>query len=403
MQDTALTAVSGRFCPSIAANIWKLYAIRVLTFNLALVIPSIVGFWQSRGLSMKDIMLLQACCATAMACFEVPSGYFADRCGRKVSITLGAIAYATGTLICAASNSFGDFFIAEMLFAFGFSLISGADEAIFYDSLGALGKSAEFSRLWARAIKLPLWTMALGSAVGGYLALVDARWPLYASAISFVAMFVISLTLVEPERQKKVVEHGHLRELFSIAWLCFVKNKQLGWIIAVASVVFAGLQVSLWLYQPYFEVSALPKSLFGWAFAAFNLVAAFGAGYGVSCERKFGFSGTALLTILLIGGSYLLLGASVSAWSVLFIMLHQVVRGTFRVVLSNVLNAEVSSEIRATAISLKNMSERAVYVLALVPVGWLVDAEGVVRSFQLLGLAVIVLGALVLWARPRRS
>ena len=59
-------------------------------FWLALVIiPVIVPFFESKGLSLAEVYYLQAIFAFVVVVFEVPSGYFADVFGRKNALVVG--------------------------------------------------------------------------------------------------------------------------------------------------------------------------------------------------------------------------------------------------------------------------------------------------------------------------
>jgi MFS family permease len=53
--------------------------------------PIVVPFYESNGLSMKDIMILQAVYSVAIVVLEVPSGYLADVIGRRKTLILGAM------------------------------------------------------------------------------------------------------------------------------------------------------------------------------------------------------------------------------------------------------------------------------------------------------------------------
>jgi len=53
--------------------------------------PIVVPFYESNGLSMKDIMILQAVYSIAIVVLEVPSGYLADVIGRKKTLIIGAV------------------------------------------------------------------------------------------------------------------------------------------------------------------------------------------------------------------------------------------------------------------------------------------------------------------------
>ena len=79
-------------------NIFKMYLLKgVLWFMVAM--PIIVLFFQEHGLSLTEVMLLQALYSISVAIFEIPSGYIADVFGRKKSIVLSTLFCFSGYLI----------------------------------------------------------------------------------------------------------------------------------------------------------------------------------------------------------------------------------------------------------------------------------------------------------------
>ena len=75
---------------NIISNIWKLNLIQAFRWFM-LIMPVIVLFYKENGLSMQDIMVLQALYSLALVIFEVPSGYFSDTLGRRNSLVAGSI------------------------------------------------------------------------------------------------------------------------------------------------------------------------------------------------------------------------------------------------------------------------------------------------------------------------
>jgi len=54
-------------------------------------IPIVTLFWKDQiGMSLTDIMVLQALFGIAVATAQFPSGYFADRVGYQASLLVGA-------------------------------------------------------------------------------------------------------------------------------------------------------------------------------------------------------------------------------------------------------------------------------------------------------------------------
>ena len=61
--------------------------------------PVIVLFFESRGLSLSDVLLLQAWFGAIVVVMEIPSGYFADMIGRKRTIVVGALFVVIGAVL----------------------------------------------------------------------------------------------------------------------------------------------------------------------------------------------------------------------------------------------------------------------------------------------------------------
>jgi len=71
-------------------NVYRLYLIKVAKWFM-LYMPIVVPFYESNGLGMKDIMVLQAVYSVAIVILEIPSGYLADVIGRKKTLIIGAV------------------------------------------------------------------------------------------------------------------------------------------------------------------------------------------------------------------------------------------------------------------------------------------------------------------------
>ena len=97
--------------------------------------PIIVLFYQNNGLSLTQIMIIQSICSVASILTEIPSGYFADKVGRKQSLMITGIFALLSMLTFGLGNNFYHFLIAGLLWALAGVFISGADSAFIYDTL----------------------------------------------------------------------------------------------------------------------------------------------------------------------------------------------------------------------------------------------------------------------------
>ena len=84
-----------------------------------LYMPIIVLFYQENGLSLRDVLTLQAIYSIAIIVLEIPSGYLADVWGRKNTIILGAILGTLGFAVYSFSYGFLGFLIAELILGIG--------------------------------------------------------------------------------------------------------------------------------------------------------------------------------------------------------------------------------------------------------------------------------------------
>ena len=118
---------------SLHNNIRTLYLLGF--FNSFMVVnPVFVPLLQGHGLSMSQVLQTQALFALTIALLEVPSGYLADIWGRRNTIVVGAAFFALGFLCLLWADSFVEFLLYEVILGIGFSLISGADLALLYDT-----------------------------------------------------------------------------------------------------------------------------------------------------------------------------------------------------------------------------------------------------------------------------
>ena len=74
--------------------------------------PIIVLFFQEHGLSLTEVMIIQAIYCLSVAMFEIPSGYIADLFGRKHAIVLSTIFSFSGYLVFSC---FGGFMLLQQL------------------------------------------------------------------------------------------------------------------------------------------------------------------------------------------------------------------------------------------------------------------------------------------------
>lgn len=380
---------------SLEQNIPKLYLFQILR-GAMFSVPVMVLFWQDNGLNLTQIMVLQSVFAILMVILEVPTGYFADLYGRKISLSISTITLIMGISIYSIGSCFMHFLIAEIILGVSNAFSSGTTSALLYDTLKNLNRENEYKKLWGKTTSCGLITLAITGIVGGFISQIDLRYTLILSIPFFILMIPVVLSTVEPERYKRIIKKGYVKEILKLVKTILVENRKLKWIIIYSGIIFAFGQSALWLYQPYFELSGLNVIYFGVVFASFHIVSALSSNYAHRIENKLGNKYSLLMMIFLIATSYLLMSSFVFLFSFTFCFIQQFVRGFKSIVITDYINNLVGSDIRATILSIESLVCKLLYAMVIPIIGYIADVYSVVESLWVLGITTLVIGVFIL-------
>lgn len=371
---------------SLHNNIRNIYLLGF--FNSFMVInPVIVPLLQGHDLSMNQVMQTQALFALTIALFEVPSGYIADMWGRRRAILLGAAFFAIGFLCLLQAESFVDFLIFEVVLGLGFSLISGADLALLYDTevyLQEQGSAdgAAPSKSLSRLISIEAAAAGIAGITASLLLLWSLDAVVIAQAIIGLMPLLLALTLVEVP--KPVIESNHSGNARSIMELLLFGKPVVLW-TAFAIAAFGLLAAYVfWTYQKYWEFQGVPIEWNGYIWAAFALTVSVSANFAGTLERRLGTQ----RVLYLIGALPLvgLLGMAMGAgWiGVMFGFALQISRGLSMSLFYEALNRRVPGNFRATVNSLVSLAVRAVFIGTGPLLGYALDRFGVTSTLLML-------------------
>ncbi len=341
-------------------------------------------------------MILQSLFSLTVVLLEIPTGYFADVFGRKNSLIIASVFLTLGIFAYSLGYNFYQFLIAEMLWAFGVSFVSGTDSAFIYDTLKDMKQEKHYKRIWGNLIYYSLIATSVASIIGGYIGKINFRWTFYAMLPFLVLLVPLSLSLNEPKRHKLIFKEGYLIELFKILRFSFVENIKLRWLMLYSAIIVGFNSAVLWIYQPYFKLTGVDVFYFGFIFAAFNVVAAISSKYAHYIEEKIGQRYSLMLLILLISGSYFLMSNFIYLFSFSFAFLQQFVRGFSRPVITDYINKLTNSKIRATVLSAQNMVGRLFYAAIIPFVGYIADVYTLIQALLILGVTSFVFGMIFL-------
>lgn len=375
----------------IRPNIWKLYAIQALTQAL-FAVPIIVLFWQSHGLSLREILLVQSGFACTILVLEIPTGYLADRWGRKRTLVLAGCFDVLGYLIYANSSGFGQFLLAEMTIAVGVSLRSGALEALTYDTLSTLRQERTYRGVMGNQAFLEFNTEAFAGVIGAAVATISLRLPLWLTVIPATIALLIAMSLREPPRHM-MHEERHWKAIWHVTVHTLFRHRGLQCVILLHGLISTMTLTFFWFFQSYQTLVGVPIVLFGLTHGIIVAAGAFSSKYVAKLERLvddrlllMGIATTVVIT-------YLALGLPVSVWLLSMFLISRIAWGFLSPLTSDMVNRMTTSDVRATVLSLRSFLGRLIFVCTSSFVGALADARSI--SFALL-IAGIVGGVLLL-------
>jgi len=204
------------------------------------------------GLNPFQLVLVGTFLEIVTFIFEVPTGIVADLYSRKLSVAFGVILVGLGFIFEGLIPTFEAVLIAQLIWGFGYTFISGAREAWIADEVGDKHAGKAFIK-GQQAGKIGTF---IGIAISMVLANIDIRIPLIAGGL-FYAMQALYIMLFMPENNFTPTEASK-RETFKSMKKAFfegiglIKRNNVLLIIVITSVIF-GMFSEGWdrLWTPY--------------------------------------------------------------------------------------------------------------------------------------------------------
>lgn len=377
-------------------NIKIIYGL-AFCYSFGVILPVIVPFFMSKGLNLTDIFYLQAVFATAIVVFEAPSGYFADVFGRKTALLIGSMIHGLAYLYLNFANDLAGLIIFEILAGVSASLLSGADLALLYDTQKALqiGDDIKHSKGISQLGFFRNSSEGLGALLGGALVLWSFDLVVIVQSVAALMSIVLALLIIEPP-YKNTASNANRIQILEILRYLFTSDPVLrNVVIAIPLYNLASLHAA-WLMQPYWAAEGISLSMFGLLWFSQSIVVAAAAKFGFVIERRYG----AVFSLLLMG-LLPIVGHFGIAWAqgwigVLLGLLLFASRGLNQVILVNAMNRRIPSEFRATANSFTSFLFRLSFISTGPFIGYLAEAKGLELTLNTLGLASVLMFALVM-------
>ena len=341
------------------SNIPKYYIYSGLTeFSGWLILAIyVIYLQQERGLTLTQVGLMDGIFWITMTFSEVPTGIVADRFSRKLSLIIGTILSSLGFLLYGLAPSFYLLVLANIIWGIGITFKSGANEALLYESLRLISRENEYTKITGRAMAIR-HSMVAASVIGGLLASTNLASPFIVGAVLQASSLLILFTLKEPKKESKdaiVTRMSYGAILGRSLQLMRDRPRLLYAVLYLTVIPTAWFVVGVFFLQPKAISLGVPIALIGVVVMAVNgtsvagslLAAKVGKFFG---EKRvlYGVPLTLTICLILIGSiQTVLILTVIAALSFLAVLIEPLVK--------NIIQNEVSNEIRATVLSLQSL------------------------------------------------
>lgn len=371
------------------SNIIKIYFFTIFR-SLDLYMPIYIIFFLANSLTMTQIMILQTYYTLTILLFEIPSGVIADQTGRKKTIIFGIILQIIGLLVFFLGQEYLIFFLAITFWSIGISLISGADEALLFDSLKESKKENEYKKITGRKNSIAMFTYAISTIIGGILATFYEHRSLFLlTAILFSIGFIISLFFKEPKKHTELIEKNYLKHLTNAIKFSYTNQ------IVKYYIIFIGISGALsfliyFLFQPYFNVTKYPELMITAAMTGYFIFNSFGSFFAEKILKKIKNHHFIFLSLSLVSLGYICLYFTNIWISLIIISITSFFTGVSWVLASNEINQNTQTHHRATVISIQNMFQKLIYSILAPFTGYIADIYSIEMTFLLTGIILSI-------------
>ncbi|MCK5124856.1 MAG: MFS transporter [candidate division Zixibacteria bacterium] len=356
------------------------------------ILPIYVLYFRYFGINLLQIAMLAAVFEATVLVTEIPTGLFADKFGRKLSVNIGFLLFAISGLIFIKYPSFYGFLIGEVFFGMAEAFISGASEALAVDSIVVENKDSALKRMFTSRSRVRIVMTALFMIGAGWVFAGYAEFAFYPVLVGGILGFIGSLFFIRNQSKEsdKISLLEPVRQMFRQVKLIPLL-KIIFWTSLVANFAFEGA-------DQYWQV--LSSEMFDIDVSFFGIITAVGAVFafvlvGPLVKRFSGNISLPLLIILLAGITISsmpnITGILLPALLVIYFVCKELIVPLF----STAINSVISSEGRATFLSGYNLTCSVGEVASAIAAGYIVTYLGLPVVFVLCG-GVLVLFTLVM-------
>ena len=367
-------------------NLIKIILETILTsIGAGFSVATITIFWNSIGMDQKAIGFIQMAFTIVICCLDIPMGYLADRCNRKLLNIIGDIGVAGAFVFYAFAQNIYMALIAECLLGLFMAMTNGVDQSFIkfncdkIDSTGKLFKKLNIKIHTARYIALLIVT-----ALGGIIAKYNIRLSI---GISFLPYFLGGLIAlgIKDYNEKMVVKHKNPLKDMIYAIKEIIKEKE-SRIYLISYILGKEITHSqIWVFTPLLIMVGVPIEIvsIGWILNyAMQIIGSKFSEKMINMKTSKKFAIPIIIEIVWM----IILVINTNVVTVWLFALNGFVHGLIEGNLVTSLQENTKNEIQTSVMSVASTGARLLYI----PLVYVINYLGNIKlEFALLGVCII--------------
>lgn len=367
-------------------NLIKIILETILTsIGAGFSVATITIFWNSIGMDQKAIGFVQMAFTIVICCLDIPMGYLADRCNRKLLNIIGDIGAAGAFVFYAFAQNIYMALIAECLLGLFMAMTNGVDQSFIkfncdkIDSTGKLFKKLNIKIHTARYIALLIVT-----ALGGIIAKYNIRLSI---GISFLPYFLGGLIAlgIKDYNEKMVVKHKNPLKDMIYAIKEIIKEKE-SRIYLISYILGKEITHSqIWVFTPLLIMVGVPIEIvsIGWILNyAMQIIGSKFSEKMINMKTSKKFA----IPIIIEIAWMIILVINTNVVTVWLFALNGFVHGLIEGNLVTSLQENTKNEIQTSVMSVASTGARLLYI----PLVYVINYLGNIKlEFALLGVCII--------------
>jgi len=320
------------------------------------------------------------------ALFEVPTGIFSDKVGRKKTVMLGAVSATISAILYAMGHSYWPLFAGAIMEGLSRAWFSGNNEALLYDSVRESGSQETFAHHLGRTSSMFQLALMIAAVVGSIIAQWSFPVIMWLSVVPQFICLIISFSLQNPKQftEGKANIFSHINISAFHLW----NNKRLR-LLSLQDILSFGIGESSFHFNAAFIGTLWPV----WAIGFARLISHGGAfvGYWFSgkLNKKIGDYNMLIIANIYTRVANFIAYGIPTLLSPILMSSSSIFYGTSQVAKNSLMQHEYTNEQRATLDSMSSFFGNIFYGVFAVFLGFFADAYGPAKALIMVQVCML--------------